>query len=465
MRRAMWALLLAACSPPPPPAASPDAALIEPSEPEEESLGQDNDAALACFERARAAGDARAVDRCRARDVPACNDVAKALRPDAEDCAGVIWELACENHDAPSCGALGDMLLAKNEGAARGRRLLEKACEGGVGASCTHRGILRLLELADAPSNEEAVADLERGCSLGDAEGCLRAAAEQGDMNRAPNDLAKAAELLERSCELGSNAGCLQLGQAFLYASLGVAYDPVRGLEVLRRLCDSATGPEAAEACYTAWQQLDASGNAPPEAHGYLVKACDNEHDNACSQLAVELYTSAKYTEAIALSTKLIEHQPDNWLPRYTRGMSLFDTAQHQEAITDLEVLCDQRQDWYHCELWLYAAQQRSGGDGRPRLASANARVAQVWPQPVFDFFLGKKTATSLLAAAKNPDPRITTEQECEAYYYIGQSLLIRGKKKDAAAMFKKSVATQVTNFIEYEGSQAELSRLEPPAP
>ena len=50
--------------------------------------------------------------------------------------------------------------------------------------------------------------------------------------------------------------------------------------------------------------------------------------------------------------------------------------------------------------------------------------------------------------------------KQCEAYFYVGQYLLIQGKRSEAVAMFQRDVATGLTGFIEYNAAKAELARL-----
>jgi len=55
---------------------------------------------------------------------------------------------------------------------------------------------------------------------------------------------------------------------------------------------------------------------------------------------------------------------------------------------------------------------------------------------------------------------RQRAEQECEAYFYLGQYHVIMGNLGEARRMFQLSVDTGVTNFIEYTASEVELNRL-----
>jgi lipoprotein NlpI len=64
------------------------------------------------------------------------------------------------------------------------------------------------------------------------------------------------------------------------------------------------------------------------------------------------------------------------------------------------------------------------------------------------------------LRAADDSNPKRQREKKCEAYFYIGQLLLTQGKKNEALKMLRAAAATNVTDFVEYEGAKVELKRL-----
>lgn len=461
------ALLNAAlgCGPTVAPALPPPAidAVIEPSagENDEARFGAGDADAERCLTRAAASPtgcepEDTCVTRCRTNDLDACADLADGLFAKEPVCAEKIRELACNVDHPRSCAALAEQLLGRDQQpATRIRQLLDRACQGGVAKACTRLAGLEDARLGRRDANVSKL--LERGCELGDGEACFTAATLRIGVGRLD---AHREKLLERGCDLGHDAACLTLGRALVFSLTAGGVDPARGERLLSGLCDG-TSASAGEACFILAQVLES--RSPNAGTTFNQRACDKGNFNACTSIVSAHYTSARYAEAIALSTKLIASQPTHWLPRYTRGMSLLDTGQHGEAVKDLEVLCPARRDWPHCELWLYAARERAGQDGKPLLDKGFRDFDQVaWPAPVFRHFLGKLSAAQVLAAAKDKDAQKQLEQQCEAYYYVGQQLLIEGKTERAKAMFQKSVATQITNFIEYAGAKAELAMLTP---
>lgn len=108
--------------------------------------------------------------------------------------------------------------------------------------------------------------------------------------------------------------------------------------------------------------------------------------------------------------------------------------------------------------LWLYLAQARAGQEARSALANDTAKVdLKVWPGPVISYFLGNVSADEVLAAAKDPNPQKDREQHCEAYFYLAEQALAAGKQADANRLFRSTLDTRITTFVEYNGAKAEL--------
>ena len=119
-----------------------------------------------------------------------------------------------------------------------------------------------------------------------------------------------------------------------------------------------------------------------------------------------------------------------------------------------------------------YLSLHRSGQtvEARTYLNALAAGLAdRNWAAPVVLFYAGRLSEPDVLAAAVDPDAKIDNERKCEAYYYLGVAYLLNlgGVSGDeptrwakAREYFEKSIATGVTNFVEYRAAQAELERM-----
>lgn len=65
-----------------------------------------------------------------------------------------------------------------------------------------------------------------------------------------------------------------------------------------------------------------------------------------------------------------------------------------------------------------------------------------------------------ILAAARPTSDLSPDEWECEPNYYLGLHAPLADVKKPAEGYFRRSVATNVSSFIEYQYAEPELRRL-----
>jgi lipoprotein NlpI len=74
--------------------------------------------------------------------------------------------------------------------------------------------------------------------------------------------------------------------------------------------------------------------------------------------------------------------------------------------------------------------------------------------------FRGEATPTQVIVAAKDRDAQRQRENECVAFFFLGQHRLINDDGKGAVDYFRRTLATGVTNFRQYAVAKRELDRL-----
>jgi lipoprotein NlpI len=84
------------------------------------------------------------------------------------------------------------------------------------------------------------------------------------------------------------------------------------------------------------------------------------------------------------------------------------------------------------------------------------------WKKSVGLFLAGEIDEAAFLSLAANGDPTKVRELLCEAFYYAGMVRLLKGDAAGAQSFFEKSLATEVSNFVEFDFAGAELARLHP---
>jgi lipoprotein NlpI len=171
------------------------------------------------------------------------------------------------------------------------------------------------------------------------------------------------------------------------------------------------------------------------------------------------------YTQAIKDYGEAIDLDPDYPLAFYNRGLARFDQGLYIAAVPDFVRAVQLDPAKPYRVIALYLAKARGGDPDKEMLKASSSRLnlAQ-WPGPVVNLYLGQATPQAVINAAQDPDARLQRERLCEAYFYIGEYLLIEGqnaeRKSEAIRMFQAAVATGVTSLFEYVSAKAELKRL-----
>ena len=167
------------------------------------------------------------------------------------------------------------------------------------------------------------------------------------------------------------------------------------------------------------------------------------------------------YAQAIKDYGEAIDIDPDYPLAFYNRGLARFDQGFYIAAVPDFVRAVQLDPAKPYRVLALYLAKARGGDPDREMLATNASQLNLTqWPGPVVSLYLGQAPPQAVLNATQDPDPRVQRERQCEAYFYIGEYLLIANQKAEAARMFEAAVSTGITSLFEYASAKAELRRL-----
>ncbi len=177
---------------------------------------------------------------------------------------------------------------------------------------------------------------------------------------------------------------------------------------------------------------------------------------------AVILSKLGRPAEAEALFAQLRTRAPRN---DYLRS-SLAVFAYSQERFGEAEQLfravpADHPNRPYEAIFAFLAGLRR--GDTDPAWLEKNRPADGAWPAPIQDFLLGKIDRAALLRGARDTFDLRTTEQQCEAYFSLGQVALARGEVATARRELENCVQSGIVGFIESELARRDLARLRPP--
>ena len=118
------------------------------------------------------------------------------------------------------------------------------------------------------------------------------------------------------------------------------------------------------------------------------------------------------------------------------------------------------REAQVYAVLWVTLATHRAGRPSPLSVKVSGDPEKAPRPVPVADLLAGGSTPEQVMARAKSDTAITHLELQCEAHFYVGQYHLIKGDKAAAKAHFEAAVATEVTDYMEYDWARRELEAL-----
>ena len=109
--------------------------------------------------------------------------------------------------------------------------------------------------------------------------------------------------------------------------------------------------------------------------------------------------------------------------------------------------------------IWLYLSAERNGGKGRAAIAPFIEHTdAERWPGAVVHHLAGRISQDDMLRAARK-DKQMERLNLSEAWFYVGQRLLLTGDTDGARRMFQRTVDIGALPYREHAFAQLELKR------
>ncbi|OHC74462.1 MAG: hypothetical protein A3G18_11245 [Rhodospirillales bacterium RIFCSPLOWO2_12_FULL_58_28] len=219
----------------------------------------------------------------------------------------------------------------------------------------------------------------------------------------------------------------------------------------------------------------------PDYAEAYLGRGWTQEakgnHEQAIDNFSRALQASPSYGEAffgrgwvheqlgrfdsaIEDYTQAIRHAPDLSDAYFSRGFLNFYNEQPDKAADDFSKSLRKANKSLvpYALLWRYLSRVRSGGDGKKELEENVGGInLNAWPGIIVALYMGKADPSQVLAKTKDNNTKKQSENECVAFFFLGQYHLVQGDKDKAAAFFRKTLDTGVTGYRQYEAAKTEL--------
>jgi len=165
------------------------------------------------------------------------------------------------------------------------------------------------------------------------------------------------------------------------------------------------------------------------------------------------------YDRAIADFNEAIRLDPKGDVSYHDRALTKFYKGDFVGAADDFRKSNDLKPESFTV-LRMYIARSRAGA------SNANAEFAKAadelksknWPRPVIEFYLGERSAESMVAAAAD-----NIERRCDAQFYLGEWQIMQNKRAEAAETLRGAVAEGCPKYLfEYVGAQVDLKRIAP---
>lgn len=154
---------------------------------------------------------------------------------------------------------------------------------------------------------------------------------------------------------------------------------------------------------------------------------------------------------------------PDHGDARFSRGILRLYSGQPEPAAADFSVLLEGSNGTLHTYalLWLYLSRALAGGEpDRELQAHAEGLDLEPWPGIIVKLYLGQVPAARVIAETRDADPVKQRENECVAFFFLGQERLVKGDTERAAEYFQKTLDTGITGYRQYAAAEEELRRL-----
>jgi len=160
---------------------------------------------------------------------------------------------------------------------------------------------------------------------------------------------------------------------------------------------------------------------------------------------------------ALSDFSKSIQLDPRNAAAFLSRGVAYFIIGGRvADAEADFRKASELNPRDAYAALWRDLAERRNGVPSHLPQAVKQLDMT-AWPAPLLRHFLGELSASQLLAAAHDNDPKTALGQSCEANFYSGEFALSKKNKPEALRLLQLAAKDCPRGYIESTAAIAEL--------
>ena len=184
---------------------------------------------------------------------------------------------------------------------------------------------------------------------------------------------------------------------------------------------------------------------------------------DAYNFIGIQHTLSGDFEQAYDAFDSALELEPKYQYAYLNRAIALQYDGKQALAIQDFQQFLAMKPDDPYRSLWLYLAEVEQSAPQALATLAAHQRTLdkKVWSAQIVAFYLGQISEAELLQSATEvTEPRQLAEQLCEVYFYLARWHGLQQNPTQAVAYYKKSLATNVYEFVEHRYARLEMERL-----
>ena len=193
-----------------------------------------------------------------------------------------------------------------------------------------------------------------------------------------------------------------------------------------------------------------------------LASPTDIEFKIRCVHRQVSILQKSKnYAAAVKLLEKSVRENPKSLSLLSSLAFNAYFAGEYGKSAEAFKLYRESKPGDIYSVLWRFNALRLLKLAPKPAFAKfADTLTTRRWPRPVVDFYNGAISANQCLNQAKSDDPQRDKAIKCEAYFYLGESLFIDGKREAAERCFEKCLKCDIPEFLESMESEVRLRML-----
>ncbi|MCA1766637.1 MAG: lipoprotein NlpI [Idiomarina sp.] len=185
---------------------------------------------------------------------------------------------------------------------------------------------------------------------------------------------------------------------------------------------------------------------------------------DAYNFLGIQYTQLEEFDYAYEAFDSAIELDPEHRYAYLNRGIAEYYDARTELSQEDLEYHLEKEPDDPYRVIWLFLAEHENDPElAQKSLEENKAQLDQAeWGYQIVQLYAGQLSEKEFLQRMTRNlgESEKLTERLCEAYFYLGKYMQIKGEQLRAMNYFKLALMTNVYEFVEHRYASVELTRI-----